>query len=323
MARTKYRYNPENLQFEQVKSSPLKKILKLLGFAFAALMCAFIIVVIAFNYIDSPKQKLLKKEIKQLELQYELLSKRIEQATAVLYDLQDRDENIYRIIFEADPIPLEVRKAGFGGVKKYDELEGLSNADFIIETSMKVDQLAKQLYIQSKSYDEIFAMVKNKEKMLAGIPAIQPIANSDLQRVASGFGYRIHPIYKTKKFHMGMDFTAPTGTEIYATGDGKVQELEWSLKGYGNHVVIDHGYGYQTLYAHMYRIAVRKGQIIKRGQVIGYIGNTGTSIGPHLHYEVIKDGNRVDPINFYFNDLSPEEYVKVIEHSSRHNQSLD
>ena len=323
MTKTKYRYNPESLQFEKVRNSVLKKSFKVLGFVFAAVMCAFLIVVLAFNYIDSPKEKQLKREIRQLALQYNILNNRLDQINSVLFDLQDRDENIYRVVFEADPIPLEVRKAGFGGINKYLDLERYSNSDLIIEVSQKIDKLAKQLYIQSKSYDELYDMLRNKEDMLASIPAIQPVSNKDLKRTASGYGYRIHPIYKTRKFHMGMDFTAPTGTDIYATGNGRVEKIKWSRRGYGNHVIIDHGYGYKTLYAHMVKINVRKGQKIKRGQVIGFVGNTGTSVGPHIHYEVIKDGKRVNPINFYFNDLSPEEYVQIIEQSDLHNQSFD
>ncbi|PCH69339.1 MAG: peptidase M23 [Bacteroidetes bacterium] len=323
MAKTKYRFNPESLQFEIVRNSVLKKSLKVLGFLFAAVMCAFIIVVLAFNYIDSPKEKQLKREISQLTLHYDILQNKLDQINSVLFDLQDRDENIYRVVFEADPIPLEVRKAGFGGISKYLDLERYSNSDLIIETSQRIDKLAKQLYIQSKSYDELYDMLRNKEDMLASIPAIQPVSNKDLKRTASGYGYRIHPIYKTRKFHMGMDFTAPTGTDIYATGNGRVEKIKWSRRGYGNHVIIDHGYGYKTLYAHMVKINVRRGQRIKRGQIIGFVGNTGTSVGPHIHYEVIKDGKRVNPINFYFNDLSPEEYVQIIEHSDRHNQSFD
>ena len=238
-------------------------------------------------------------------------------------DLQERDDNIYRVIFEAEPIPSTVREAGIGGVDRYSELEGLSNGDIVIETAKKLDLIAKKAYIQSKSLDELENLAKRKEDMLRSIPAIQPISNSDLKRIASSFGMRIHPFYKVPKMHTGMDFTAPTGTDIYATGDGVVQKVDYSQRGYGNHVVIDHGFGYATLYAHMHSISVRPGQKVKRGSVIGQVGNTGMSVAPHLHYEVHKAGKQINPINYFFNDLTPEEYEKVIELSSLPTQSFD
>lgn len=274
-------------------------------------------------FIDSPKEKLLKQENSQLKAQYELLNKRMEQVAVVLEDIQRRDDDIYRVIFEAEPIPKEIREAGFGGVNRYKKLEGYRNSDLIIESARKIDQIAKQLYIQSKSYDEVYQMAIQKEKMLASIPAIQPVSNKELKRMASGYGIRMHPIYKRRKMHTGMDFSAESGTEIYATGDGKVVNVTRSRRGYGNHVIIDHGYGYQTLYAHMSKFNVRRGDEIKRGQVIGYIGSTGTSVAPHLHYEVHRNGEKVNPINYYFNDLTPEEYEKMIEFASQPTQSFD
>ena len=241
----------------------------------------------------------------------------------VLDDIQKRDDNIYRTIFEADPIPTSIRKQGFGGINRYKELEGFSNSKIIIETSSKIDQLTKQLYLQSKSFDEIIDLTKDKLSMLASIPAIQPVSNKNLKRMASGYGYRIHPIYKTRKLHTGMDFSAKIGTEIYATGNGKISKVRRSKKGYGNYVEINHGYGYKTLYAHMSKSIVKKGQKVKRGEVIGYVGNTGTSVAPHLHYEVHKNGKKIDPVNFYYNDLSTEEYSKMLEISSQNNQSFD
>ena len=284
---------------------------------------AEIIIFLAYTFIDSPKEKLLKREIDQLVMQYEILNNRLDQTSIVLDDLQERDDNIYRVIFEAEPIPSAIRKAGFGGINRYKKLQGFDHSNLIIEITKQVDKISKQLYIQSKSFDDVFGMAKNKSEMLAAIPAIQPIANKNLTRVASGFGYRIDPVYKTKKMHAGMDFTAPRGTEIYTTGNGTVVRIKKSKRGYGNHVTIDHGYGYKTLYAHMNKIIVRRGQKVKRGEVIGYVGNTGKSLGPHLHYEVIKNGRKINPVNFYFNDLTPEEYEKMIELASRVNQSSD
>lgn len=276
----------------------------------SSIFLGFIFYVAASKFIDSPKEKLLKRENSQLKAQYELLDQRMIQAEDVLGDIQKRDDDIYRTIFEAEPIPREIRKAGFGGVNRYRKLEGFKNSDLIVESSTQLDQITKQLYIQSKSYDEVYEMAIKKEKMLASIPAIQPVSNKDLKRMASGYGMRMHPIYKRRKMHTGMDFSAETGKEIYATGNGKVVKVEKSRRGYGNHVVIDHGYGYKTLYAHMSKFNVRKGQNIKRGEVIGYVGNTGRSVAPHLHYEVLKNSNPVNPVNFYFNDLSPEELSK-------------
>ena len=323
MARIKYRFNTKTLSYEKIELDWRKRVLKASTFMIASVFMGFVIYVSANELIDSPKEKLLKKENSQLKAKYELLDQRMIQAEGVLADIQRRDDDIYRVIFEADPIPNEIREAGFGGVNRYKNLEGYKNAELIIESSSQLDQITKQLYIQSKSYDEVYSMAIKKEKMLASIPAIQPVANKDLKRMASGYGMRMHPIYKKRKKHTGMDFSAETGTEIYATGEGKVILVENSRRGYGNHVIIDHGYGFKTLYAHMSKFNVRSGQEIKRGEVIGFVGNTGHSVGPHLHYEVIKNEEKVNPINYYFNDLTPEEYEQMIELSSQPTQSFD
>lgn len=279
--------------------------------------------VIAYNLFDSPKEVALKREIKQLNSQYELINQELSQIEHVLEDVRHRDDNIYRVIFEADPISDNVRKAGIGGVNRYKKLEGYEFRDLVVNTRSRMDNLSKQLVVQSKSFDEVVKMARNKENLLASIPAIQPIANKDLKTMTSGFGYRIHPIYKTSKMHQGMDFAAPTGAPIYATGEGKILVVESSHRGYGNHIVINHGYGYETLYAHLSSFSCRPGQVVKRGDIIGYVGSTGQSTAPHLHYEVHKDGRQIDPINFYFNDLTPMEYAKMIEMSANANQSFD
>ncbi|HLU84398.1 MAG TPA: M23 family metallopeptidase, partial [Vicingaceae bacterium] len=310
MAKVKYRYNPHTLSYDKIKLTWKQKLSRAFYFIGASMVFGVAIYAVTYTFIDSPKEKKLKIRNAELLGQYELLNKKLEKLTVVLDDIQRRDDNIYRVIFEAEPIPTEIRKAGIGGVNRYEELENYSDADLIVSTAKKIDQLSKQLYIQSKSFDEVFKMAKSKEKMLAAIPAIQPVSNLDLTRMASGFGYRTDPIYKTTKFHAGMDFTAPTGTPIYATGDGKVVRADAEASGYGNHVRIDHGYGYVTLYAHMSEIDVKIGQTVKRGDVIGYVGNTGKSVGPHLHYEVRKNDIPINPINFYFNDLSPEEFAR-------------
>jgi murein DD-endopeptidase MepM/ murein hydrolase activator NlpD len=323
MAKVKYRYNPHTLSYDKIKLTWKQKLSRAFYFIGASMVFGVAIYAVTYTFIDSPKEKKLKIRNAELLGQYELLNKKLEKLTVVLDDIQRRDDNIYRVIFEAEPIPTEIRKAGIGGVNRYEELENYSDADLIVSTAKKIDQLSKQLYIQSKSFDEVFKMAKSKEKMLAAIPAIQPVSNLDLTRMASGFGYRTDPIYKTTKFHAGMDFTAPTGTPIYATGDGKVVRADAEASGYGNHVRIDHGYGYVTLYAHMSEIDVKIGQTVKRGDVIGYVGNTGKSVGPHLHYEVRKNDIPINPINFYFNDLSPEEFARMVELSNAPSQSFD
>lgn len=319
----KYFYNTHTLKYEKVELSLTKKILRVIGYLASVAVFASIVMIIAYTYIDSPKEKRLKREIEQLTLQYDLLENRLKIMEVVMSDLQDRDDNIYRVIFEAEPISSDIRKAGFGGVNKYKSLEGFNYAEIMINATEKLDRVAKQMYVQSKSYDELLKEVKNKNKLLASIPAIQPISNKRLKAFASGYGYRIHPIYKTSKMHTGMDFTAAIGTPIYATGDGYVSVAEIGGRGYGNHIVINHGYGYQTLYAHMSRMKARRGQSVKRGEIIGYVGNTGTSTAPHLHYEVRKGGRPINPINFYYNDLTPIEYETMLKISQTANQSFD
>ena len=323
MAKVKYYYDKKTLSYKRIKSTGIEKIKYSLYFLISTLFSSLILIFIFFQFFDSPKEKLLKKEIDNLITHYESINDGLKQIEIVLDDIQNRDDNIYRVIFEAEAIPSSIRKAGYGGINRYNNLKGFKNSELVINTSKKLNQISKQLYIQSKSFDEIIDLAKNKSKMLAALPAIQPVSNKDLSRMASGFGYRIHPIYKTKKFHYGMDFSAKTGTPIYATADGKIAKVSRRRRGFGNHVVIDHGFGYKTLYAHMQKYIVKKGQKVKRGEVIGYVGNTGTSVAPHLHYEVHKNGRKINPVNFYYNDLTPEEYEKMIFLSSQSNQSFD
>ena len=323
MTKVKYYYDTKTLSYKRIELSPLKRFKRILYFFLTSSFLAFIIVLLFFQFFDSPKEKRLNQEIENLIAKYELINNELNQVELVLDNIQDRDDNIYRVIFEADPIPSSIRKAGYGGVNRYENLKGYKNSELIINTSEKIDKISKQLYIQSKSFDEIIELAKNKEDMLAAIPAIQPVSNKDLSRMASGYGYRIHPIYKTRRMHAGMDFSAKTGTPIYATGDGTVSKVKKSRRGYGNHVIIDHGYGYKTLYAHMQKYIVRRGQKIKRGETIGYIGSTGTSVAPHLHYEVHKNNKKVNPVNYFYNDLNAEEYERMIYLSSKSNQSFD
>jgi murein DD-endopeptidase MepM/ murein hydrolase activator NlpD len=248
----------------------------------------------------------------------------MEMIDKVLEDLQERDDNIYRSIFEAEPLPRSMRNAGFGGSDRYSEFDSYDNAELMKSTSERLDKIAKRLYIQSKSFDEVVKLAKSKEQLISSIPAIMPINKKDLTHaVTSGFGWRTHPIYKTQEFHPGMDFTAVQGTPIYATGDGVVERADNMAQGYGNHVVINHGFGYQTLYGHMSRIGCKVGQKVKRGQLIGYVGSTGLSTAPHVHYEVIKNGNKTNPISYYYSDLSPTQYQQLIENSKNVTQSFD
>ena len=323
MAKIKYYYDTKTLSYKPIKLNSSEKIRGYFIFFLSSILLSFFILMVFYQFFDSPKEKRLKLEIQNLTSQYEVINNDMKQVETVLDEIQERDDNIYRVIFEADPIPTSIRKQGFGGVNRYEKLLGLSNSELMISTSKKIDQLTKQLYLQSKSFDEVIDLAKNKSNMLASIPAIQPVANKDLKRMASGYGYRIHPIYKTRKMHYGMDFSAKTGTEIYATGDGVISKVKKSKRGYGNYVKINHGFGYETLYAHMSKYIVKKGQRVKRGEVIGYVGNSGISTAPHLHYEVRKHNKKINPMNFYYNDLSPEEYEKMLEISLQSNQSLD
>ena len=323
MSKINYKYNNKSLSYEIIVVPLHKRVGKVLSYLAIGLVFATLTIIFAYKYLDSPKEKQLQREISELSLQYELLNNRMGQVTEVLSDIQDRDNNIYRTIFEAEPIPASIRQAGYGGVNRYKELQGFNNSELIVETTKRLDRISKQLYIQSKSFDEVVKLVKGKAKLLASIPAIQPISNEDLRHQPSGFGWRTHPIYKTPEFHPGMDFSAPQGTEIFATGDGVVERADASAQGYGNHVVINHGYGYETLYGHMSKIAVKAGQQVKRGQLIGYVGSTGLSTAPHVHYEVHKNEQIVNPINYYYNDLTPEQYQKLTTLSLQSSQSFD
>ncbi|MDQ3396093.1 MAG: M23 family metallopeptidase [Bacteroidota bacterium] len=324
MARIKYYYDTETCKYERVKASRTDIAINMLGFLFVSLIISAISLVIYNTYFDSPKEALLKKENEELGMYYEILDKEIAQANRMMEALQERDDNVYRVIFEAAPIPSTIRSAGVGGSNRYKQIteKGLQKEELLVNTFQKVDKLKKQMYIQTKSYDEIVQLAKDKSKMLAAMPAIQPVANKELTRLASGFGMRMHPILKTRRMHTGCDFAAPRGTPINATGDGKVITLKRSFGGYGNEIEIDHGYGFITKYAHLDDFKVKLGQKVKRGELIGLVGNTGRSTAPHLHYEIIKDSKKIDPVHYFYKDINEEEYEKLLELSSQENQSL-
>ncbi len=325
MAKVKYYYDSENLAYRKIKTKKRTKFAYAMLFLVAAALFGFLSFIVLLNtpFFETPKDRLLTREIENFKLQYALLNRKMDQIDEVLENIQDRDNNIYRVYFNTAPIPDEQRKAGFGGINRYAELEGFNNSDLVISTSKRVDVISKQLAIQSKSLDEIFKLAKEKNKLLAAIPAIQPIRNENLKQLASGFGYRTDPFTKVRKFHEGMDFSARTGTPIFATGDGVVQRADNSASGYGNHIVIRHGFGYETLYGHLSKYNCRPGQSVKRGDIIGYVGSTGRSEAPHLHYEVHKGGEAVNPINFYYGNISAAEYVIITKLANQENQSLD
>lgn len=323
MKKIKYYYNTHTLRFEKLITPFRVKLLRIFGFIAASIFTAFIIVVIAFEYIDSPKEKLLRAENEALHQDFAVIEARLDDLQKQMQELQTRDNEVYRAIFEAEPVPDSARIEEMEKAKELAYVQTLSESQLVKTLGSQLNTLSARLAYQDKSYQDIGEMLKNKEKLLAGIPAIQPVANKDLRRVASGFGYRIDPVYKVTKFHAGLDFTAPQGTPIYATADGRIKTAGASSGGYGNHVVIDHGYGYQTLYGHMVKVKVRAGQAVKRGEVIGWVGNTGKSTGPHCHYEVHKNGNRVDPVFYFYNDLTPEQFDRLLKLAAAGNQSLD
>lgn len=323
MANTRYKFNPESLSFDKVRLGVKAVLLRLLAYLVGSVMIALLYWFIFALFVDSPKEKALKREIAQLSLQYELINREMGSLEKVIEHLQETDDNLYRTIFGAEPIPATLRQGGVGGVNRYNELEGFNNSRIVIETSKRLDAIRKRIYIQSKSFSDLISLAIEKEDMLRSIPAIIPISNKDLTRIASGFGLRIHPIYKISRFHSGMDFTAPMGTEIYASGDGTISGVYSNKRGMGNYIIIDHGFGYSSVYAHMDSFAVRNGQKVRRGDVIGYVGNTGMSVAPHLHYEIKLNNTNVDPVNYFFNDLTAAEYETMIEIASKTGQSFD
>jgi murein DD-endopeptidase MepM/ murein hydrolase activator NlpD len=325
MSKVKYYYDSETLSYKKIEQGKGRR----LGIVFlsvaGAFLAGFILLVIYLNIpqLETPKEKALRRELENMKLQYGLLNRKLDQVQEVLANVEDRDNNIYRLYFEANPIPEEQRLAGFGGINRYKDLEGFDNSKLIIESHKKLDVLTKRLVVQSRSLDEIVNLAEDKEALLASIPAIMPVKNEHLKRMASGYGWRTDPFTKIRKFHYGMDFSAPRGTPVYASGDGKVRRADNRSSGYGRHIRIDHGFGYTSLYAHLYKYNVRAGQKVKRGDLIGFVGSTGRSQGPHLHYEIFKDDERINPLNFYYGHLSPAEYDEILQQAQQENQSLD
>lgn len=322
MRKVYYVYNPKTRTYDRIYPTRRQRILSSIRRMSFALGFLTLLLGGIYWLLGTPSENALRIENSELEAQYDVLSSQLDEALNVLEDLQQRDDNLYRVILQTDPISPYIRKAGNRNIHRYDHLENMANADMIIETSQKIDYLKRQLYIQSQSYDEVIDLCKQNDQRLQCIPAIQPVANKDLKYTASGYGRRIDPIYKTVKFHYGMDFSANTGTPVYATGDGTVTSSGWE-SGYGITIEIEHGFGYQTRYAHLSKAMVRRGTKVKRGEVIGLVGSTGKSTGPHLHYEVVNKGRKVNPVNYYFMDLTAEEYDQMIQIAANHGKVYD
>jgi len=325
MAKVKYYYDSENLAYRKIITKTRKKIGVVLLFLTASALFGLLFFILLLNtpYFETPKNKKQAREIENLKLRYAILNKKMEEIEDVIEFIEERDNNLYRVYFNASPIPAAERKSGFKEVDRYAALEGYDNSQLVSNTTKRIDVLRKELAIQSKSLDAILKMAEAKDKLLAAIPAIQPVRNENLKSMVSGFGYRTDPFTKARKMHEGMDFTAKTGTPIYATGDGLVQRADNTASGYGNHIVIRHGFGYETLYGHLSKYKCRAGQRVNRGDVIGYVGSTGRSEGPHLHYEVHKNGKVVNPLNFYYGNISAVEYVAIAQLANQENQSFD
>ena len=324
MAKQKrYIFNQLTQDFEVLETSKSKTFLRVVLISLALLGVAFLFAVLLFTFLKSPKEKAQARELEYMKLKYEILNDRLNDLEALMTDMEQRDNDLYRVMFEADPIPSQVRRSGFTDADRYADLYGYMNSAMVVNTARKLDVIASQLYNQSVSYDSLYVMARNKSDMLAHIPAIFPLKSSDLQYISSYFGYRPDPIYKVEKFHSGIDLSSTLNAEAYATGDGTVCDVQSNEWGYGNMVVVDHGYGYKTRYAHLNGFAVQKGQKVKRGQVVGYIGATGKATGVHLHYEVLKNDEQIDPINFLYGDLTPDQYSRVLQQSTLPTQTMD
>ena len=322
MAKKTYKIKPKTLAMEQVEQG-LGYWLRQTGiYILAGIILGVLFLFLFLTFFPSPREKQLLRENESMQSQLEILNQQVDQMQIVMTDLQQRDDNLYRVLFGAEPIPLSIRQGTQHKIEYYDSIAAMADNQLAADLTQKVDMLEKELYTQAKSYDEVLEMAKNQEIRMENIPAIQPVMNKDLKRVASGYGMRIDPVYHVRKFHQGMDFSAPIGTDVFATGNAKVEFAGWR-QGYGNTVILDHGYGYKTLYAHLYKVLVRKGQKVRRSDIIALVGNTGKSTGPHLHYEVRLNGKPVDPRNYYFYDLSPEEYDQMLQLSNNFGQMLD
>ena len=325
MSKVKYYFDPETLSYRPIEITNKKRLSNFILFLLAsfAFGLSSLLIFLNINWINTPSEISQKRALDNYELQFNIFDKKLKQIETVIANIEERDNNIYRVYFEASPIPEEQRKAGFGGVNRYKDLEGYDNSELIINTAKRLDILSKQTVVQSRSLDEIERLAANKAELIEAIPSIQPVKNQDVTRMASGYGYRIDPFTKKRRFHYGMDFSARKGTPIYATGNGTVKRADNRSSGFGKHIRIDHGFGYVSLYAHLSKYNARRGQKVKRGDIIGFVGNTGRSRGPHLHYEILKDNKKINPLNFYYGNLSQKEFDAILIQSRQENQSMD
>lgn len=311
------------MRFEKLTTPLRVRLLQVLGYIAASIVTGILIFAITFRYIDSPKEKLLRQQNDDLKQNYKVMEERIKQLQLQMDEIANRDNYVYRSIFESNPIPDSARVKEMEKKKEVQLVQSMGETELVNSMAAQLNNLSLRMAYQGKSFNAIDNMVKNKAKLLAAIPSIQPISNRNLNRVSSGFGYRIDPVYKDRRLHPGLDFTAPVGTPIYAAADGVVKDAGFNTGGYGNRVVVNHGFGYETLYAHMVRIKARVGTKVKRGEVVGYVGSTGKSTGPHLHYEVHKNGTQLDPIYFFYNDLTPAQFDRILKLAAASNQSFD
>jgi murein DD-endopeptidase MepM/ murein hydrolase activator NlpD len=316
MKKIKYYYNTNTLRYEKLVTPLRVKLLRFFGFIAAAMVTAFILVVLAFRFIPSPQAKLAEMKYEKMKQNYDMLASQAGTLQQEMASLEKRDNQVYRSIFEANPLPDSARAKLTEKNNEIQKVQAINDEQLGNELAKTLNNISERVNYQFASYDEIENLIKNQGEKLASIPAIQPVSNRDLDRIASGFGMRIDPVYGTAKMHKGLDFTAPQGTPIYATGNGTVEVAGQTGDGYGNHIVINHGYGYETLYGHMYKVKVRAGQKVKRGEVIGWVGSTGKSTGPHCHYEVHINGQEVDPVYFFYNDLTPEQFDRILKIAS-------
>lgn len=323
MKKVKYFFNTHTLRYEKLTTPLRVRLLQVIGYIAASIVTGILIFAITFRYIDSPKEKYMRQQNDDLKQNYSVLMERVKQLELQMDEIENRDNNVYRSIFGSDPIPDSARIKDIETKKEVKLVQSMGETELVKSMTAQLNDLSLRLSFQSKSFVDIADLVKNKEKLLAATPSIQPISNKNLNRVASGFGYRIDPIYKDRRLHAGLDFTAPSGTPIYATADGVIRDAGFNTGGYGNRVVINHGFGYQTTYSHMYRIKARVGERVKRGEVIGYVGSTGKSTGPHCHYEVHRNGVPVDPIYYFYNDLTPAQFDRILKLAAASNQSFD
>ena len=325
MSKVKYYFDSDTLSYRPITFTNKNRVSSFVLFLLSSFLFGLFTLLFLLNsdWLNTPSEIAQKRAIQNYELQFDILNKKLSQVEAVVTNMQERDNNLYRVYFEASPIPEAQRVAGFGGINRYKDLEGYENSDLIINTSKRIDILTKQAVVQSRSLDEIEQLAQNKAVLINAIPSIQPIKNQNLTRMASGYGYRKDPFTKKRRFHWGMDFTAKKGIPIYATGNGIIKRADNRSSGYGKHIRLDHGFGYVSLYAHLNKYNVKKGQKVKRGDIIGYVGNTGRSVASHLHYEIFKDGKKINPLNFYYGNLSSAEFDALLAQASQENQSFD